>query len=187
MSNKNEIPWEKQLLSSILNYGSDAPDVLSEATKKNIIIYQNNYLHSHIGQLRRIYQTTEKFLVENNFKFFCFQYLTAHPPTDANIEEFGHEFSTFLAARPELVEKPIPAQLSKFDHCLYHGAVNQPFESYPGMLSLWQKLCESSSPIETNVELKTAAAEILVDSSKNCSIKLVCENNTYYFIEGGHN
>lgn len=96
MKTTNKI--QKQFIQDL--YGSSVTGSYISAhnlsSKQLMQIYQNNFFSTHIDSLKISYSKTLEILGQEAFEQTARDYIRAHPPQKESIQNYGHNFSTFL-------------------------------------------------------------------------------------------
>ena len=148
---------------------------ISEATKKNLFAYKNNYIFAHIEVLENRFPATLLALNKSNFRFFAAKYIKTEPPQSENIDDYGlsingqTSLASFLNTVLELEGNEIIVELAKIDLLRSEENTGKSVTTYQGTLSLWRSLLENLEP-----------GEIL---NKKVKVTLVREGNDFFLRE----
>ena len=116
---------------------------LSTTTTSNISAYRRNHLYALLAVLQERYPVVEKFLSEDNFKFFAREYIYCHPSNDPNIDNYGKQFAEFIQTRSELRNYIYLADLARLDDLFYQAQGH--CQVATGVLSVWQAIRDDTS------------------------------------------
>lgn len=114
--------------------GSDTPD-----PEKGLNTYRRNLVFGLIGALKETYPFCAALLGENNFNFFCREYIYQNPSTNPDLMEYGSAFADFLQARPECGDWPFMPDIARLewakDRVFYSEPVfgDKPVSKFSGM------------------------------------------------------
>jgi hypothetical protein len=78
-------------------------------------IYRNNTLASLTGVLLAVFPVTVRLLDERYFRFAGHAFITAFPPSEPRLTQFGEKFPAFLARSGDLREMPFVAETARLE------------------------------------------------------------------------
>ena len=104
-------------------------------------VYRSNLLFGIIGAMKETYVMTKVLLGENNFNFFCRDFIFKHPSTNSDLIQYGEGFGEFLMGRSELENIAFVADVARLEWALERVFFTQPESSFIGEVPLdWQKV-----------------------------------------------
>jgi hypothetical protein len=83
--------------------------------KQALAIYQNGYIGRLTEVLADKFETIQKLIGPESFKELSAQYIHRYPSLDANLENYGNEFSSFLNTHDLKIEFPFIAELANIE------------------------------------------------------------------------
>ena len=148
MSNLKDL----QLFSSSILYTNevDLSDVFTFNSLKNLSVYKNNYLQSHLKHLKSVYPACAIVLGENNFNFFMSQFLTQVTPITENLNEYGHDLFLFFKSRDELSDIQYISFVAQLEWAIFDQE-DEEIELPSGVYELWKALTNNNDP--SNIEI----------------------------------
>ena len=129
----NLISWQEDftqsLLGDLLPHLQESFDISStamsqEAQQQRFAIYQNNVFFSLSNALGDLYPVVKKLVGEDFFTGTASYYLREHPPQQAAMVHFGHDFNLFLEHFEHTQSMPYLAHVATLElarHKAYHA------------------------------------------------------------------
>src|SRR2546427_9502287 len=110
---------QRAFAASMLHEGHDAVcgavvDDVSAAAER-LRIYRNTCRSTLIEALRMTYPAVERLVGRDFFDMAAARYAGTHPPQSGYLNEYGGEFSEFLAAFAPASELPYLADVARFE------------------------------------------------------------------------
>jgi len=170
MKNKEIYDQFSDLIFSSEDHGEN---LFKNNTNKNLSAYRHNYLFGLIGVLENFYVSTKLFLEEDNFKFFCKEYIEATPSQSPNLDDYGKGFSTFLESRSELSDVGFIKHLAALDWFWFsQGRVGATIELPSGILDFWGKITNQEELVDVSIDEDIIEEiEICIDDENNYFMK----------------
>lgn len=81
-------------------------------------VYRGNLVFGLIGAMKETYVFTRVLLGENNFNFFCRDFLYQNPSHNSDLIQYGEGFGEFLATRAEITHLPFIAEVARLEWAL---------------------------------------------------------------------
>jgi len=97
-------------------------------------IYRGNLVFGLIGAMKETYVFTLFLLGENNFNFFCRDFLYQNPSRDSDLIQYGGGFGDFLAAREEIQHLAFIPEVARLEWALERAFYAPPEPSLTGEL-----------------------------------------------------
>lgn len=104
-------------------------------------VYRSNLVFGLIGAMKETYIFTRFLLGEQNFNFFCRDFLYQNPSHNSDLIQYGEGFGEFLAARKEIAHLAFVAEVAKLEWALERVFYAKPEASLTGELpENWREL-----------------------------------------------
>jgi hypothetical protein len=97
-------------------------------------VYRGNLVFGLIGAMKETYIFTRVLLGENNFNFFCRDFLYQNRSHNSDLIQYGEGFGEFLAAREEIAPLAFIAEVAKLEWAVERAFYAQPEPSLTGEL-----------------------------------------------------
>jgi hypothetical protein len=97
-------------------------------------VYRGNLVFGLIGAMKETYVFTRVLLGENNFNFFCRDFLYQNPSHDSDLIQYGEGFGEFLAARAEIAHLAFIPEVTRLEWALERVFYAKPEDSFMGEL-----------------------------------------------------
>lgn len=113
-------------------------------------IYRNNTMISLTNALKATFPVTVQLVDENFFAYAAHAFITAEPPREARLSEFGGGLPRFLARFPACRAYPVIAEMAAFEWAItraLHGA-----ETYPAPAALLERLREGGGKMRVSLQ-----------------------------------
>jgi hypothetical protein len=121
-------------------------------------VYRGNLVFGLIGAMKETYVFTRFLLGEQNFNFFCRDFLYQNPSRDSDLIQYGGGFGEFLAVRTEIAHLAFVAEVAKLEWALERVFYAQPEASFKGELpDNWKEL---KPRLKNSVRLVKSAYQI---------------------------
>lgn len=102
---------------------------------RRIAVYQNNYHQGLISALETSYPNCRKTVGDQYFGQLAGHYITAHPPQEADLNQYGSSFPSFIREmqeqRPELSGMAYLSDLAALDWLLYQVYFSPDRKTWP--------------------------------------------------------
>jgi hypothetical protein len=95
-------------------------------------VYRENLVFGLISAMKETYVFTRVLLGENNFNFFCRDYLYQNPSRDSDLIQYGEGFGEFLATRGEIAHLAFIAEVARLEWALERVFYAKPEDSFTG-------------------------------------------------------
>ena len=128
---------------------SDIAGIFSTPPSR-LSIYRNNTLISLTNALKATFPVTVQLADEQFFAYAAHAFITAEPPREARLSEFGGGLPRFLARFPTCRAYPVIAEMAAFEWAItraMHGA-----ETYPAPAALLERLCEGGGKLRLSLQ-----------------------------------
>lgn len=121
---------QKQFASEVLN-GVAVPKLRSKIfergleAERRLQIYKNNISSTLIESLQKIYPVTTTLVGEEYFKYLGKQFVKQHPPTCADLHDYGVELPTFISSMESLSHLGYLSAIARIDwacHIAFHAS-----------------------------------------------------------------
>lgn len=104
-------------------------------------VYRGNLVFGLIGAMKETYVFTRVLLGENNFNFFCRDFLYQNPSHNTDLIQYGAGFSEFLADREEIQHLAFIADVARLEWALERAFYSKPEDSFFGeMPENWREM-----------------------------------------------
>ena len=127
------------MCAEILLMSKDTAIYLSDKTKKNIAVYQNNYWQGHRAVMKSHFHRTQNLLGEDAFDYLVSHYLKLYPPKYENVDEYGDLFPDFLQQCPDLEDYPQVPPYAKVELWNFRRIPESVVEVPQGTFQYWEK------------------------------------------------
>ena len=97
--------------------------------EQRLQIYRNNIFTSLTEALKATHPVVDKLVGDGFFRYAAHEFILRHPSASGDLEDFGAQFSTFLAEFPPAVELPYLPDVARLEwlyHEAYHAAEAAP-------------------------------------------------------------
>lgn len=120
-------------------------------------VYRGNLVFGLIGAMKETYLFTRVLLGENNFNFFCRDFLYQNPSYHSDLIQYGGGFGEFLAARGEIAHLAFIAEVAKLEWAVERVFYAQPEPSLGELPEIGR---ESKLRFKNSVRLVQSAYKI---------------------------
>lgn len=97
-------------------------------------VYRGNLVFGLIGAMKETYVFTRVLLGDNNFNFFCRDFLYQNPSRDSDLIQYGEGFGEFLATRTEIAHLAFIPEVARLEWALERAFYAKPELSFTGEL-----------------------------------------------------
>jgi len=97
-------------------------------------VYRGNLVFGLIGAMKETYVFTRVLLGENNFNFFCRDFLYQNPSHNSDLIQYGEGFDEFLAIRREIAHLAFIAEVARLEWALERTFYSKPEDAFLGEL-----------------------------------------------------
>jgi len=97
-------------------------------------VYRGNLVFGLIGAMKETYVFTRVLLGENNFNFFCRDFLYQKPSRNSDLIQYGEGFGEFLTTRMEIAHLAFIAEVARLEWALERVFYAKPEDSFTGEL-----------------------------------------------------
>jgi hypothetical protein len=104
-------------------------------------VYRGNLVFGLIGAMKETYVFTRFLLGEQNFNFFCRDFLYQNPSRDSDLIQYGEGFGKFLTTRMEIAHLVFIPEVARLEWALERVFYAKPEPSFTGELpENWKEL-----------------------------------------------
>ncbi len=134
MLRETQIDFAKALLTDDTKTSTEAAERIRAGKMtaiRRLEIYRHNVYANLRGVLKDIYPVILAIVGDAFFQHAADQFVKAHPSRSGDLNQFGGEWATFLAAYPHATELPYLADVARLEwawHQSFHAADGQAFD-----------------------------------------------------------
>jgi hypothetical protein len=121
-------------------------------------VYRGNLVFGLIGAMKETYIFTRVLLGENNFNFFCRDFLYQNPSHDSDLILYGKGFGEFLATRMEIAHLAFIPEMARLEWALERVFYAKPEPSLTGEMP--ENRMESKPRFKNSVRLVQSAYKV---------------------------
>ncbi len=127
--------------------------------RRRLNVYRNHFRDSLTQGLAEVFPATRKLVGDRYFDAMAGFYVAAHPPRDARICRYGHDFPRFLSAREELEDSPYASEVARLEWALAE------LRDAPDAPDIdWNEFERTSQRLAGAIRLRFAPSVVLFDS-----------------------